>query len=478
MIGIGSDIAILGSSTIVTGLLGFLPTVRRWWVSLRQRPGLALLLIVAIGSTFLGGARESGQPEAYELIDTIRLVRMVVVSVLFLWAVSIVLRKPRSWRLGGPGMRWMFLYSCITIISTVYSLFPALTLWKAFEVLTVMMCGYATAAEVQTADDIRRLLDMVLLILLFLTVTVLMGAVISPERAFRTLFEGGNPAGDTSAAPMLFVLRGLAPEINAIPVGGIAASLAVMTAAPFFAQEKVKDRFGIFVVLMIAGTTMVLAHTRTPIFALTATVTAILVVKRQFAVAFWIALAAIIILLVGSTEVITEYIFRGQSHQQFASLTGRTIFWEAVLEKYLDAPFFGYGFYAGHRVLFNTSGVDNTYVAVLLGVGIVGIIPFVASIFYAIKTLLRTMPRRRMPPMFQILWLQLFGIFSITFIRSLTGTTFEVFYHLLIFYLLIQISLACLQRQLQKIHTPGDQRIISQPRGQRILATRKKMTVG
>jgi O-antigen ligase len=370
----------------------------------------------------------------------------------------------------------MFIYSCIAVFSTVYSVFPELTLWKAFEVLTLIVCGYAIATEVQTTDDIRRLLDLVMLILLFLTVTVLMGAVISPERAFRNLFEGGNPfAEDDRPTTMMFVLRGVIPEINANPVGGLAASLAVMTASPFFAPEKVKDKFGIIVVLMLAGIAIVLAHARTPIFALTATVAGILVVKRQFAASLWIALAAVIMLLIGSTEVVTDYIYRGQSQEQFSTLTGRTLFWSMVFEKFLDAPIFGYGYYSSHRVLFNTSGVDNTYITVLLGIGVVGFIPFVASVLSAIKTLLRTMPRRRMEPMFQILWIQLFGIFSITFVRSLTGTSFEVFYHLLIFYLLIQISLTCLQRQLRKIHVSGNQREVPRPRAQRVL-TRAKRT--
>ena len=468
-----SEIAILGSSVVVTGLLGFLPTVRRWWASLKQRPGLALLLIIATASTFIGDARETNREV---LIDTTRAIRMVVVSALFLWAVSIVLRRPRSWRLGGTGLRWMFIYSCVAVTSAVYSVFPELTLWKAFEVLTLVICAYAIASEVQTADDIRRLVNMLLLILLFLTVAVLMGAVISPERAFRDLFVGGNPDADGPEAPMLFALRGLAPVINASAVGGIAASLAVMTAAPFFAPEKVKDKFGTVVVLMLALTTIVLAHSRTPIFALTAAIFGILVVKRHFVAALWIALAGGILLLIGSTDVIVDYIYRGQSQEQFTTLTGRTLFWSVAFEKYMDAPILGYGYYSSQRVLFGSPGTDNTYMSVLLGIGIVGIIPFVASILYVLRTLLRTMPRRSMPPMLQVLWIQLFGISSIVFIRSLTGTSFEVFYHLLVFYLLLQISLTALQRQLRQMPAPGSQPVILPPRGQGILQARKKMS--
>ncbi len=75
-----------------------------------------------------------------------------------------------------------------------------------------------------------------------------------------------------------------------------------------------------------------------------------------------------------------DFLQRGQTAQQFDSLSGRTVIWKAAYQVWQHNQTFGLGYYSGHRLgipgLQQTqSNIDNTWLETLVDVGIIGLIP-------------------------------------------------------------------------------------------------------
>jgi O-antigen ligase len=73
----------------------------------------------------------------------------------------------------------------------------------------------------------------------------------------------------------------------------------------------------------------------------------------------------------------TDYLMRGQTDEQFRSMTGRTGLYAEGLAAFEDAPIMGRGQWADRLV--GIGHVHNSYLEALLDAGILGAIPYVAS---------------------------------------------------------------------------------------------------
>jgi O-antigen ligase len=139
-------------------------------------------------------------------------------------------------------------------------------------------------------------------------------------------------------------------------------------------------------------------------------------------------------------------------------MTGRIQFWETIIDKIMESPLLGYGYYSSARVLFDVPGADNSYLTVMLGGGIVLLIIFLIPIFigsYHIY-LARPSKSRELGAGYYIsLWMQVAGLFIILLTRSLTGPSFDAHHISLILYLLTLIGAECLYRNRRNIADPG-----------------------
>lgn len=101
---------------------------------------------------------------------------------------------------------------------------------------------------------------------------------------------------------------------------------------------------------------------------------------RRYALPFAV-LAVVVILLLDSPAALSNqvatYLERGQTREEFASMTGRTRAYEEGLAAFQDAPFFGRGQWADRLVI--QEHVHNSYLAALMNGGIFGAIPYFAS---------------------------------------------------------------------------------------------------
>jgi O-antigen ligase len=109
---------------------------------------------------------------------------------------------------------------------------------------------------------------------------------------------------------------------------------------------------------------------------------ALLVSSRMRRYALPFAVVAIIAILLLDPEGsfsnrVDTYLKRGESRQEFFTMTGRTRTYEHGIAAFEEAPFFGRGQWADRTVI--NEHVHNSFLQALLNSGIFGTIPYVAS---------------------------------------------------------------------------------------------------
>jgi O-antigen ligase len=101
---------------------------------------------------------------------------------------------------------------------------------------------------------------------------------------------------------------------------------------------------------------------------------------RRYALPF-AAVAFVVILLLDPSGLVSnrvsKYLQRGESREEFLSMTGRTRAYEHGVAAFQDAPFFGYGQWADRLTI--GEHVHNSFLQALLNGGIFGGIPYFAS---------------------------------------------------------------------------------------------------
>jgi O-antigen ligase len=428
-----SALFIVFSSLVVMVLLGLTDPVRGWWAGLWSRRWSAFVLILAMAVTFIGGSGQAAADEGLAAASGARLVRAIAMVTLFGIAMAGILRNTHALRRAGPAALWMVAYALLAITSLTYSISPFISAWKGFEVLVLVVTVISLAGKLRTLDDIQSTLNILWLMLLFLILTALFGTLFVPERAFAKLELSSS-----------IVISGVYPEINANSLTQFSALLAVVIVALVLKPGRRAWGLGHIMVMILSTTTMLMAHSRTSILAgLVALLTVIYYAGRR---ALFIGSLIAAVLAWTSAEFVADYILRGQSQEVFLSMSGRTHFWEGAWPYFLQSPMLGHGFYSAQRVIIGTSSVDNTYLEVVLGLGILGLAIFSVPIGLTAYYLFRTRPVQKTHPTEQGLWLELVTLFILLAVRSLTGPSFQVMHPNLVMFVLLVVCLNGLVR--------------------------------
>jgi O-antigen ligase len=198
---------------------------------------------------------------------------------------------------------------------------------------------------------------------------------------------------------------------------------------------------------------MLMAHSRTSIIGFVVSAVFLFAFGQKKMLGFGIAMiGSVIILAIPQFYKYAEsYIVRGQTKDAFVTLSGRMNFWPDVMEAFWLSPAVGHGYYAGHRdlvvdgrKLLEYSSVDNTYLEVLVDLGILGLIIMSAAVISVGLKWIAASPGRQYKSIrgkWKPYWILLTGFFLIVFIRSLTGPTFQVYHPNLMLFLLLALCL-------------------------------------
>ena len=411
------------------------------------------MLVVAFTTPFLGGAQATASSDI-GIPSGIRLVRFFVLILLFLWVTNGILKRPGCFRYAGTAAKFMLLYAIFAMFSAIYSVSPVISLWKGFEVLVLVLVGFYVAGELNKIRDVQWLMDTLAFIMLFLIISVLVGVVLAPSLVFVKLTLSSS-----------IVVRGIAPPLNPNSLTQFAALLAVFMF--IFAVNKDKTRpvgKGMWILFALAVTSMLLGHSRTSIFAGILAAGGVLFFGRHRVLALFMAIGGSLVMLL--SEVVENYIYRGQTEDVFLSMSGRTFFWERAWAVFEESPLFGHGFYAAQRSLMGVSSVDNTYLEVLLGIGILGLIVFILPIATSAFSLLMTRPHKNESKEMVRVWLQLMVLFVLLFVRSLTGPSFQVMHPNLVMFMMLLVGVAAYSRIKRQGMVEDDVQPVTENNGQ------------
>lgn len=428
-------VTLLILTCITLYLTRFMPGIKNFWTGISQRKyDTFVFCLLFISIVFLGGERTSS-----ELIDTNRAMRIIVILTVIILAWNAILMRPAKVISIPVSIKFMLTYALAAIMTTTYSLLPSLTAWKSTEVIAHVSVAIMLAKGTNTLQDGQTVLNFVWLAMLFIVINTLLGALLFPDLAF---LQNMQFRGMTS----------IFPRINLNTASQIGASMAVGALATLYNTKGVWSRVLLGVVTAAGVAVLILAHSRTSLLALAACIIVFAFYARS-AMLKVMTIIGTVIIAIASTAVMT-FMYRGQTEEQLTSLTGRTDLWVIVIEKIMGSPIFGYGYYSATRALFNIPGVDNTYLSVLMGGGIVLLAIFIIPIgigSYQIYTSRPSKTRERGMGLYNSLWMQIAGLFIILLTRSLTGPSFDAHHIALMLFVLTLIGADCLYKNRNTI---------------------------
>lgn len=425
-------------SLISPFLLGTVSSkVRDWLRVANLHRGPSLMIILAMAAVFFTTQTSTGEDAA--LPGPMRMTRIGILFLLAGWAAGRLLFQPGRLQHAGQGALWLVLYAVLAMLSTLYSPIPVLTLWKGFEVLVVVLVAISLTDLLRTTDGLKWLVGIVSITVMFFVFDLLYSVLLARGEAFANF--------EVSSGRMAFAAHGIAPNLHPNSATQMGAFLVAITTATLLNAPERRGHWSLWLLIAFGIGAMILGHSRTSLFSCTLAIIMIMLYGGHIRLAIGLGTLGLLGVIVTSVEsFIAEFVMRGQDIEGFASMSGRTEFWAAAWEGTKDSIWLGKGYYAGQRMLFGASTVDNTYLEVFLNLGVVGITIFILPIVITMAHLFFSRPDRRTLPEAKFIWLVLAAIFIIVFIRSLSGPTFQVLHHNLVLYSLLVVAAPTLRR--------------------------------
>ncbi|MEQ1867515.1 MAG: O-antigen ligase family protein, partial [Micropepsaceae bacterium] len=119
----------------------------------------------------------------------------------------------------------------------------------------------------------------------------------------------------------------------------------------------------------------------------------VLAIHRQYAVLLAGGFAVLLLAAVFAQSIET-YLIRGDQLENIQTMSGRSVMWQAAWQAFLDRPVSGYGFGVGGRSLFlgplagfgaPISSLHSGFMELLVGVGLLGFVPWVMALVWTIR---------------------------------------------------------------------------------------------
>ena len=317
------------------------------------------------------------------------------------------------------------LFTLISAASTLWSVNPTWTLYKSCEFAVDVALMAAMLMAIRTSEGSRRFLDWIWLIVGGLVVTVWAGVVLWPDEA---LVPGGESLGSRIA--------GVLPVIDQNSVGEYGAVLAIVAIARLLARP-VRDRataaYG--AIAAVGLVTLTQSQTRAALIGFLLALSCVVILSgRRIAIAAFSGAAIAITAAITFTwlgDWIWAAFLRNDHPVGLESLSGRVPRWDASWASFLERPLLGYGAYAAQRfAIASTTGdsaltdVLNTYLDVLTGTGLLGLVPLLVVIAGAWWYLVRASITRGADRLERAAAVECIGVLAIQMARSVVSTKF------------------------------------------------------
>ena len=407
----------------------------RWW------HGLWLLLFVS----GLVLRIRSGHSLQEEGLDSSAFVRIALVSLTALVLLArLALRKTlfiSSMLRGLIGI--LTAYSLICIASTLWSVYPAWTLYKSLEYLVDVSMLAAIVATVRSTEGYRNLFDWTWTLYGLLLAFVWLGVLIWPEEAFH---QGIGVLG--------VQLEGIFPAVSANSVGEFGAVLAIVALARLLRTAGAKsDRTWYGLLFVASFITMIFAQGRAAIAGFVLGAILVLSFSKRVGLSVLLASGATLFLSrTAASGLLWEFLQRGESERDIQSLSGRLEYWQLAWQKFLERPLIGYGAYAAGRSFViaglgeDPGSMHSEYVEILVGTGLLGMVAVVITLLATWWWLIRSFRNSSLNGFENSLAVEALGVLAVVSVRSFFSP--NLFWHAPLIFFIVLSYTEFLRRQM------------------------------
>jgi O-antigen ligase len=350
--------------------------------------------------------------------------------------VSALLRNtPRFVQAFSGPLLLLFAFGITAIVSSLYiPTFSLYSMWKGLEILVdvivvAALLSYAKPAhDAWTAYRVSLVLATILLIVYAVEAVVMPTAALIPSRGF-----------------IPFTMQGVMPVMNG---NGLAFLSAVVALAAFCRLARPAaglSKLLTLVLLVFAIAVLIFTQSRTSLFGLLMALGVYLLFTRRFATLVFVALLTLgLFAFTELSNVAERYVVRGQSHQLFTTLSGRTYAWQAAWSAFQQSPVVGHGFAAAARAeILGVSGASTLHGSVfdvLVGVGLLGLLPWAAALIWTGWRILRSGAALGYTVRAEML-----ALMALLLVRASTSSGLAMHDHTFMFFLVVLAHASALQ---------------------------------
>jgi hypothetical protein len=393
-------------------------------------------LVLLLLSTLVFRTREA-EALANNPLDSAALYRLACLGGAALLAWLTVLRRPIALeRVPIPTAIVVYgVYVAVVFLGALLSLNVMLTAYRGVE-LAVGLMVVVGAVSFGGWEAVLRLERVLYGFLVFLTASVWAGVLLVPGQAVSH-----------DAEPVPFQIEGVYPTVSSNGVGETGAMLLLWSLGRRVSGRSV-SRWNL-ALIALGAVTLAAAQYRTGYLALAVTLMFLLAIRGRRALAFGAA-ALVLASAIWSASAITNaaepYALRGQSTERALELSGRISFWEHSIPVWRESPILGKGLLTATRFEVleplgygAISTIHGTWIEALVGTGLVGIGLIVVALALVWRAALVDVFARD-----GLVYPALLLMF--TTVRSITGSSIEIFGFGMLLLLVLAYRLALQQR--------------------------------
>jgi O-antigen ligase len=439
----GAFLLIVAGPAAVLGGFMALPQAYRKLVALRHQfqwwHWLILLLYVST-LVFRKRDQDASQNQPLDAWALLRLLpEMIVAGVLL----ARLLRRQTTWLKslfeGLPGA--LAIYALLCAVSTIWSVYPLWTLYKSLELLLDVAVFAAALSSIRSLKQYHTLFAWIWTIYAVEISWVWLQVPLWPSEALED-----------------WRLKGVYPATAWNSVGQTGAILAVLALCKLFPVGRKHDRSFASVLFVFGITTLLISQTRNALGGFVVASALVLILSRRTWLAATMgAMGAIIWIFSRFGGVLLTFLERDQSTESMQNLTGRTDFWSYAWQQFLLHPITGLGAYAAGRFAImtklhiDTGTLHSDWIEMLVGIGIMGLVPFAIALFRTWWYVLRSVRDTTLSLADRQMSLEAVGVLSVIFIHSFFND--ELTWHAPLLFLAI-LGYAEMLRRRQKAMNP------------------------
>lgn len=338
--------------------------VLRWWQVL-------LLLIFLSGLVLRVRTTEAAAENPLDAAAILRLSLVILVAIGLLWMIGTRKLRVITGMTSGLLLPLTFL-SVLGLLSVLWSVNPPWTLYRSVEYSIDVALIAAIVVSFSSVREYKRLFDWTWLLLGLLLVVVGLNILLVPGQA---IVQGVGIIGVR--------VQSVYPWLEPNPIGYYGALLAAVAFARLITAGRSRSAYLLLLSAMLL--TLVLSQTRQAMAGLLLAAPLMLLASRRSGWLFAASTIGLAIaLLTNLGDPIWDYLIRGQTQSELATLTGRVDLWSFSWDAFTERPLTGYGAFASRFVASDALGIPTlssmlgTFPELLIGTGIWGVVLIMA----------------------------------------------------------------------------------------------------